>query len=336
MKNILVTGGSGYIGSHTVVALAKAGFTPIIVDNFTNSRPDVLPRLQKMIGGPLTHYEVDCNNNDRLLEIMCTESVEGLIHFAALKAVGESVEEPLLYYRNNVCNFIGVVEAALTCNVNHIVFSSTAAVYGQPDDEIITEETPCSPESPYGWSKRMSEIILRDACAAKPKLNGVVLRYFNVVGSDESAIIGESSKTKPQNLLPIIVEAAAGRRPSLVVNGNDYPTPDGTCLRDYIHVTDLADAHVAALRKTASQQQGSFKIYNISTGKPTSVLDLITTFERVNKVIVPHSIGQRRPGDPISSFAVAHKARNELDWVSHKSIEDACRDAWRWHLQQTN
>lgn len=333
MKNILVTGGSGYIGSHTVVALAKAGFTPIIVDNFTNSRPDVLPRLQEMIGRPLTHYEVDCSDTDRLYEIMRTENIEGLIHFAALKAVGESVEVPLHYYRNNVSNFIGVAEVALSCGVNHIVFSSTAAVYGQPDTEMVTEETPCAPESPYGWSKRIDEIVLRDACTASHELKGVALRYFNVVGSDESATIGESSKTKPQNILPIIVEVVAGKRESLIVYGNDYSTPDGTCLRDYIHVTDLAEAHIAALRKLASQRQGSFDVYNISTGAPTSVLGLIKTFERVNNVTIPYSIGPRRAGDPMAYYAAADKARHELGWVSHKTIEDACRDAWRWQTQ---
>jgi UDP-glucose 4-epimerase len=332
MKNILVTGGAGYIGSHTVVELVAAGFRPVILDNFSNSDRRSIEGLERITGQQLAFYEQDFHDKTKVREIIEKESIDGVINFAAFKAVGESVAEPLKYYQNNVVGFVSLLEILLAAGVHNIVFSSTAAVYGNPPTSEATEATPCNPENPYGWSKLMDEIILRDTCAANSLLQGVVLRYFNVVGSHESALIGESPKGKPQNLLPIIVRAVATNQP-LTVFGNDYETTDGTCLRDYVHVVDLAKAHVAALRKIMNDSTENYRIYNIGTGKPTSVLELITTFEQVNNMKVPYEIGPRRPGDPAAYYASATKAEADFGWHAEKSIEDAVRDAWRWqHL----
>lgn len=262
---------------------------------------------------------------NRLAQIMQAESIEGIIHFAAFKAVGESVEQPLKYYDNNVATFVALLHAAVAHGISRFVFSSTAAVYGNAPEQVVTEDTPCNPESPYGWSKRMDEIILRDTCRANPTLQGTALRYFNVVGAHDSGVIGELPKGKPQNLLPIAIEAVNHKVP-LTVYGTDYRTPDGTCLRDYIHVTDLAKAHVAALQRKGA----SYDVYNIGTGKPTSVLELLKTFEKVNGIPVPYTLGERRPGDPTALYAAADKALNELGWQAKKTIEDACRDAWQF------
>lgn len=333
MKHILVTGGAGYIGSHVVVELIAAGFEPVILDNFSNSDKSSIKRLEKLTGKQITFYKSDYQDAKNLKKILDTEKIDGVIHIAAYKAVGESVDKPLKYYENNVSGFVALLETLLANNVHNFVFSSSAAVYGTPPTELVTEETPLNPESPYGWSKYMDEIILRDTCTARPILKGVALRYFNVVGSHKSAVIGESPKGKPQNLLPIIVQAVAKNK-SLTVFGNDYPTPDGTCLRDYIHVVDLAKAHVAALQKMISTRSGHYEVYNISTGRPTSVSKLINTFERVNNVKVPHVIGTRRSGDPAAYSAVPKKANRELHWKAEHTIEEAVHSAWQWQLQQ--
>jgi UDP-glucose 4-epimerase len=329
MKNILITGGAGYIGSHVVVELASAGFRPIVLDNFNNSDEAALKRLEKLVGKPVTFYEAAYQDAAVLKKAIEQESIDGIIHIVGYKAVGESVENPLKYYRNNVAGFVGLLEMVLACNVNNFVFSSSAAVYGNPPTSEVTETAPCNPENPYGWSKRMDEIMLRDTCRAHPDLRGIALRYFNVVGSHDSAIIGESPKSILTNLLPIIVQAVATDTP-LTVYGDDYDTPDGTCLRDYIHVIDLARAHVAALQKSFDEPAGSYEVYNIGTGRPTSVMELITTFERVNKVKVPYKIGARRAGDPVSYYAIAEKANHKLGWHATQTIEDAVRSAWRW------
>lgn len=329
MKNILVTGGAGFIGSHTVVELIAAGFRPVILDNFSNSEPASIERLEKITGQKLAFYEQNFEDAGQLRDIIVKESIDGVIHFAAFKAVGESVEQPLKYYRNNTAGFMSLLETLLAAGVHNVVFSSTAAVYGNPPTAEATESTPCAPENPYGWSKRMDEIILQSTCAANPQLHGIALRYFNVVGSHESALIGESYKGKPQNLLPIIVQAVANNEP-LTVFGNDYDTADGTCLRDYIHVVDLARAHVAALRKIMAGPTHNYDVYNVGTGLPTSVLELITAFEQINGVKVPYKIGDRRAGDPVAYYASAAKAEAELGWRAEKTIEDAVRTAWQW------
>lgn len=332
MKNILVTGGAGYIGSHTVVELFNAGYNPIILDNFSNSEPAAVGKIESIIGSKISTYKGDFQDEKLLANIFSVEKVDGVIHFAAFKAVGESVADPLKYYDNNVSGFVKLLSCLLSHEIYSFVFSSSAAVYGEPTVKLVTEDTPCLPASPYGWSKYMDEIVLRDVCSANPRLKGTALRYFNVVGGHPSAKIGELPKGKPQNLLPIIVQAVVGKLPPLTVFGDDYPTEDGTCLRDYIHVVDLAKAHVAALDKMF-KSRGGYEVYNIGTGKPTSVLQLIKTFEEVNKAKVPYRIGERRPGDPVAYYASGEKAKQELNWRSERTIEDAVADAWRWQQE---
>jgi UDP-glucose 4-epimerase len=329
MKNILVIGGAGYIGSHTVVELVKAGHRPIIIDNFNNSERSVLARLKDITGQEITCYEQSYQDSAKLREVIQKESVSGIIHFAAYKAVGESVADPLKYYSNNVAGFVELLKTVLDEGVTNFVFSSSAAVYGEPPTSQVTEQTPTNPESPYGQSKRMDEIILRDTCFANDTLKGVALRYFNVVGAHDSGKLGELGRGKPQNLLPFMLQAIETNKP-LIVFGNDYDTPDGTCLRDYIHVVDLARAHVAALKHLEKTTKGGYDVYNIGTGIPTSVMELIIAFEQINKVKVPYELGDRRPGDPSNYYASGEKAREELGWEAKKTIEDAVRDAWRW------
>jgi UDP-glucose 4-epimerase len=329
MKNILVIGGAGYIGSHTVVELVKAGHRPVIIDNFNNSDHSVLKRLKHITGQEIACYEQDYQDSAKLRKVIKEESISGIIHFAAYKAVGESVADPLKYYSNNVAGFVELLKTVLEEKVTNFVFSSSAAVYGEPPVALVTEETPTHPTSPYGQSKRMDEIILRDTCFANEQLKGVALRYFNVVGAHESGDLGELGKGKPQNLLPIVLEAVVSGEP-LTVYGKDYDTPDGTCQRDYIHVVDLARAHVAALKHLEKTTKGDYHIYNIGTGISTSVMELITAFEQINNVKVPYKIGERRPGDPAMYYASGEKAREVLGWHSEKTIEDAVRDAWHW------
>lgn len=329
MKNILVTGGAGYIGSHVVVELAAAGYNPVILDNFSTSDQSAVDNIQKLVGHSVTTVESDYQDPQNLKAAIEQNAIDGLIHIAAYKAVGESVEKPLKYYANNVSGFVTLLDTILSTTVRNVVFSSSAAVYGNPPTSQVTEESPCAPENPYGWSKFMDDIILRDTCRANPDLKGIDLRYFNVVGSHDSTIIGESPKGKPQNLLPIVVEAVATGMP-LTVFGNDYPTADGTCLRDYIHVVDLAKAHVAALEKAQDQTSGNYAVYNLGTGKATSVLELINAFERVNGVKVPYQIGGRRAGDPVEYYALPTKANRELGWKAELTIDDAVRTAWKW------
>ena len=330
MKNTLVTGGAGFIGSHTVVELAQAGYRPVIVDNFSNSEKSVPEQIESIIGSKVPVYEGDFQDEKLLANIFSKEKIDGVIHFAAYKAVGESVANPLKYYQNNVSGLISLLELLDKYKIYNFVFSSSAAVYGEPPVKLVTEDTKCSPTSPYGWSKYMDEVILRDTCAAVPEFKGIALRYFNVVGSHSSAKIGELPKGRPQNLLPLIVQACTGQIPPLTVFGTDYPTPDGTCLRDYIHVVDLARAHVAAIDKIFTQEDIGYDVFNIGTGKPSSVLELIKAFEKVNKVKVPYKLGPRRLGDPVAYYASAVKANKQLGWHAKKTVADAVADAWRW------
>jgi UDP-glucose 4-epimerase len=330
MRTILVTGGAGFIGSHTVVELIAVGHRPVIIDNFSNSETAAIERLEKLTGQKITYYDMNYQDTARLDGIIKDEKIDGVVHFAAYKAVGKSVSNPLDYYENNVSGFVALLELIKVHHIKHFVFSSSAAVYGNPPVDCVDEETACNPTSPYGWSKYMDEIILKDACAAIPHLGGVSLRYFNVVGAHESKLIGELGKGKPENLLPIIVQVAAHQLPPFTVYGTDYSTSDGTCLRDYVHVVDLAKAHVAAL-KNLEASSGGYSVYNIGTGTPTSVLDLIHRFEVVNQLHVPYLLGERRPGDPAAYFASAEKAQRELQWHATKTIDDAVRDAWQWH-----
>ena len=327
---VLVIGGAGYIGSHTIVELIANSHEPIILDNFSNSEPRVLARLEKLCGKKIKNYDLDYLKTDDLVRVIKNEGIEAVIHFAAYKAVGESVKDPLKYYLNNVSGFIGLLMVLVKNGVNKIVFSSSASVYGDPPVKAVTESTVCNPTSPYGFTKLMCEQILKDTVAANPKLGATSLRYFNVVGAHKSALIGELSKSKPQNLLPIITQATAKVIPPLVVYGDDYDTPDGSCLRDYVHVVDLAKAHVAALNNIHG-----YSVYNVGTGKPTSVFEFIKVFESVNKIKVPYSIGKRRPGDPPAYYAKVDKIEKALNWHATFTVEDAVRDAWKWQLTLT-
>ncbi len=326
MQTIAVIGGAGYIGSHTVVELVRAGYTPIIIDNFSNSDESVLQRLNQVTGQRITCITQDFRDQSALQKVFTDHQVSGIIHFAAYKAVGESVEQPLKYYQNNVSGFVNLLQAAQECGIRSVVFSSSAAVYGNPPTSVVTEDSPTTPASPYGSTKLMDEVILRDYCAAQPDTTGVALRYFNAIGAHDSGLIGELPKGKPQNLLPIIMQTIVGQAPELTIYGDDYDTADGTCERDYIHVVDLATAHVAALQKA----KVGFSAYNVGTGTPTSVLGLITAFQDVNQVNVPYRIGQRRAGDPVRYFADSSKIQQELGWHAQKTTQDAVRDAWAW------
>lgn len=334
MKNILVTGGAGYIGSHTVVELVAAKFRPVIVDNFSNSEKSVLDKLHELTGQEISCYDHDYQDNAFLKDIVTKENIDGVIHFAALKAVGESVEQPLKYYRNNVVGLIGLLEVLEATGVASFIFSSSCTVYGEADQLPLTEDSPIKPAaSPYGATKQMDEIIIRDTVAASQKLKGLALRYFNPVGAHPSAKIGELQLGNPTILVPMLTQAVAGLRDELTVYGNNYDTPDGTCVRDYIHVVDLAKAHVGALEYINSQPAAFFDVCNVGTGRGTSVLEVIKSFEASTGQKVPYKIGPRRPGDIVASYAAVDKANKILNWKAEKSLEEALVDAWRW--QQT-
>ena len=331
MRTILVTGGAGFIGAHTVVELVNAGYRPVIIDDFSNSEPAVIERLEKLLKRPVVHYEQDFQDIDKLKAVAEKEGVDGIIHFAAYKAVGESIKQPLRYYANNVSGLINLLDFCETSKLQHFVFSSSCTVYGEPDQVPVTEDSPVKPAvSPYGASKQMGETILRDATRVSQNLNATALRYFNPIGSHPSALIGELPKGVPANLVPFITQTAAGLRDKLVVYGDDYPTSDGSCIRDYIHVVDLARAHVKALEYLEKQPAAFYDVVNIGTGKGSSVLEVIKIFESVTGQKLPYEIGPRRVGDIVSTYAAVDKARQALGWKAEKTLADALADAWRW------
>ena len=331
--NILVTGGAGFIGSHTVVALVEAGFRPVIIDDFSNSQPSALEGLTSILGEKPTCYTQNCNDYAALCHILRTEQIGGVIHFAASKSVGESMHEPLKYYDNNLGSLITLVRAARAEGVSNLIFSSSCTVYGEPASLPVTEETPVQPASSvYGNTKQIGEEILRDVTAADPTLRAISLRYFNPIGAHPSASIGELPLGVPSNLVPFITQTAAGMRPSLTVFGNDYPTPDGTCIRDYIHVMDLAEAHVAALQnlQAAGPAAANYQVFNVGTGQGNTVLELIEAFEEVSGQSLNYQIGPRRAGDISAVYADATKVRTVLGWEAKRSLREALADAWRW------
>lgn len=333
MKKVLVTGGAGYIGSHTSVALAEAGYQPVLLDDFCASDRRVLPRLRELIGTGFSVYELDCRNREELARVFDREApLHGIIHFAAHKSVGVSVRQPREYYDNNVGSLLALLWALERTPVPALVFSSSCTVYGQPERLPVTERSPIRrAASPYGRTKQICEDLLGDVVASGSPLRAVSLRYFNPIGAHPSGKIGELSLGKPETLAPYITQTAAGQREELVVFGNDYPTADGTCVRDYLHICDLASAHVAAFDWIERQASGSFhEIFNVGTGRGVSVLEAIRAFEEVTGVAVRHRFGARRAGDAAEVYASVDKAERELGWKARLGIREAMQDAWNW------
>ena len=331
---ILVTGGAGYIGSHTCLELTKAGYDVVIVDNLVNSNKEVLNRLKKINGVDYKFYENDVCDKEALRAIFEKETIEGVIHFAGLKAVGESCRIPLRYYQNNLISTITLLEVMAEFGVKNLVFSSSATVYGDPHTVPITEDFPLSATNPYGMTKLMLEDILRDICKADATMNVALLRYFNPVGAHESGLIGENPNGIPNNLVPYITQVAVGKLHHLSIFGNDYPTPDGTGVRDYIHVLDLAAGHVAAIHKLESNC--GLVTYNLGTGKGYSVKEMADTFMEVNGVNVPYEFVDRRPGDIAECYADPKKAYEELGWKAERGLAEMLRDSWNWQKNNPN
>lgn len=326
---VLLAGGAGYIGSHTAVSLIEAGHEVVIVDNYSNSSPEAVRRIEKITGASVPAYEADVCDRAALEKIFAKEAPGCVIHFAGLKAVGESVAQPIRYYRNNIDTTLSLLECMAAHGVHRIVFSSSATVYGQDNAPPYTESMPrgrCS--NPYGWTKYMMEEILEDAAKADPALSVILLRYFNPIGAHESGLIGEDPQGIPNNLMPYIAQVAVGRRDRLTVFGNDYPTADGTCRRDYIHVMDLAEGHVRAVEYAAGRT--GTEIFNLGTGTPASVLEIIRAFEEASGQKVRYEFGPRRAGDLPEFWADAEKAKKILGWQARRTLEDMCRDTWRW------
>lgn len=333
MKQILVTGGTGYIGSHTAVELQNAGYEVVIVDNLSNSSIDVLDGIEKITGIRPTFEQFDLTDQEQLENFFLKyPKIEAIIHFAASKAVGESVEKPLMYYRNNLVSLTNLLECQVKFGVSNIVFSSSCTVYGQPDQLPVTELTPRKDaESPYGNTKRVSEDILRDTISAYPQIKGIALRYFNPVGAHPSALIGELPLGVPANLVPFITQTAAGLREELKVFGNDYNTPDGSAIRDYINVVDLAKAHVIAVnRLIENKNKQGYEIFNLGTGNGVSVLEAVNSFERVTGVKLNYKIVGRRAGDIEKIWADTTFANEELGWKAEKGLDETMLSAWNW------
>ena len=332
---VLVTGGTGYIGSHTVVELLNNGYEVVIVDNLSNSKIEVLNRIEKITGKRPIFYKVDCCNAIDFEEVFKKESITDVIHFAGLKAVGESVKVPLKYYRNNLDSTIVLVDLMIKYNVKNLVFSSSATVYGIPKVVPITEDADTGKTTnPYGRTKCMIEDILKDVQNVEKSMNIALLRYFNPIGAHESGLIGEDPNDIPNNLMPYITQVAVGKLPRLGVFGNDYKTVDGTGVRDYIHVVDLAVGHLKAIEKL--HENVGLYIVNLGTGKGTSVLQMVDSFEQANELKIPYDILGRRPGDIDECYADCSKANKELNWTCKRTIVDACRDSWNWQRKNPN
>jgi len=331
---VLVTGGAGYIGSHTCVELLNAGHEIVVVDNFVNSKPEALDAIRKITGKDFTFVEADLRDRDAMMRVFDQHAVDAVIHFAGLKAVGESVEKPLEYYDNNLYGFIVLAETMQKFGVKKFVFSSSATVYGMNNPVPFKEEMPTSATNPYGYTKVMIEQMLNDICVADPDWAVCKLRYFNPIGAHESGLIGEDPNGIPNNLLPYVAKVAAGKLEKLSVFGDDYDTPDGTGIRDYIHVVDLAKGHVAAV-KYVEENRGC-EVFNLGTGSGYSVLDMVHTFRDVNRVEVPYQIVDRRPGDLAVCYADPAKSAEKLHWKAEKTLADMCRDSWRWQSANPN
>ncbi|MDD6268496.1 MAG: UDP-glucose 4-epimerase GalE [Oscillospiraceae bacterium] len=335
MKKILLAGGAGYIGSHTAVELLCSGYEVIIADNYSNSCPEAVKRVEEITGKKVRAYEVDIKDKEKLEEVFRENEIDAVIHFAGLKAVGESVEKPVMYYRNNIDTTLSLLECMKKYNVNNIIFSSSATVYGEENPVPYTEEMKrgtCT--NPYGWTKVMMEQILEDAAKADENLSVVLLRYFNPIGAHESGRIGEDPQGIPNNLMPYVAQVAVGRREKLTIFGQDYDTPDGTCRRDYIHVVDLAKGHVKAIEYVL--ENDGVEVFNLGTGTPYSVTEIVTTFEKENDIKINYVYGERRAGDLPESYANADKALRVLGWKTEKTLADMCRDTWNWQKNNPN
>ena len=332
---VLLAGGAGYIGSHTCVELIEAGHSVIIADNYSNSCPVAIERVEEITGTKIPHYEADVCDPEAVEKIFSENEIDAVIHFAGLKAVGESCEKPVMYYRNNIDSTLTLLEAMKRHNVNRFIFSSSATVYGTPKTVPLVETMPTgTPTNPYGWTKLMMEQILSDTAKANPEMSIVILRYFNPIGAHKSGRIGEDPNGIPNNLMPYITQVAAGRLPQLGVFGDDYPTHDGTGVRDYIHVVDLAKGHVKAI-DYSSDHTGT-EIVNLGTGTGYSVLDIVKAFERVNHITIPYVTKPRRAGDIAECYANAEKAEKVLGWKAELGLDEMCYDSWNWQSHNVN
>ena len=332
-KRVLVSGGAGYIGSHVTVELINAGYEVVVADNMSNCDMTCFEGVKKITGrDDIPFFEIDCCDSKAVEKLFAENGIDAVIHFAAFKAVGESVAEPLMYYHNNLVSFINILEASRRQGGCNVLFSSSATVYGEAEDLPVTEQTPRLPStSPYGNTKQMCEDILRDSVAAYEGVRGIALRYFNPIGAHPSALIGELPRGVPNNLVPFITQTAIGKRECLSIFGNDYPTEDGTCLRDYIDIVDLAKAHVAAVtRMVEGRMKTGYEIFNVGTGRPVSVYELVTAFEKVNGLKLNYKFVDRRPGDVMAIWADTTMANEELGWKAERSVEETLASAWAW------
>ena len=332
-KRVLVSGGAGYIGSHVTVELINAGYEVVVADNMSNCDMTCFEGVKKITGrDDIPFFEIDCCDYKAVEKLFAENSIDAVIHFAAFKAVGESVAEPLMYYHNNLVSFINILEVSKNQGGCNVLFSSSATVYGEAEDLPVTEQTPRLPStSPYGNTKQMCEDILRDSVAAYAGVKGIALRYFNPIGAHPSALIGELPRGVPNNLVPFITQTAIGKRECLNIFGNDYPTEDGTCLRDYIDIVDLAKAHVAAItRMVEGRMKEEYEIFNVGTGRPVSVYELVTAFEKVNDLKLNYKFAPRRPGDVMAIWADTTRANEELGWKAERTVEETLASAWAW------